>query len=393
MIDAAGADDDASRPDPSDAGTPAEFIDAMQRLKAWSGLGYRELEKRAAAAGEVLPRSTVTAALARDALPREELLAGFVRACGCGEQVGHWIAARRRIAARPGTTEVDDAPVPPPGGAPPAGRHTAALSADHDPHMPAVQPVGGGSRRPGSPVPSTELGPRRRGRIFAVVFAVTVTVAAAGWWGVDRSASGRPSAGLSASPLDPPVYRRASVADLTDFNDIDLDTGTVGAQKSDGMDFSVWGRANHLTARTIALVALLPGTGPETFQRCASTPARDRILQIHGLHDLPAGRNICVWTTDGRVAMLTLDRAPDAAGGALSFHYVVWQFGSAGPGRGPRAMAMGLSLRVNPSRHVALPGKISLRLPGQGHAFNVGAGRRSPAVGIPPVAVLRERHG
>jgi hypothetical protein len=321
VTDTAGSDDeDANRPDPSAAGTPAEFVDAMLRLKAWSGLGYRQLEKRAAAAGEVLPRSTVTAALARDVLPREDLLAVFVRACGCGAQLAQWIAARRRIAARPGSATSDPvqhvaaAPnrIPPDPVSPGFGTSSSVLTGD----TPAP-PLGG--------VPPATGSGRRRRRMLAVVLAAIVTVAAAGWWIADRSASVGSPAGPLVSPSDPPVYRQASVAALTDLNDIDLDTGTVGAQKSDGMDFSVWGRANHLTARTTVLVALLALPGPETFQRCASTPARDRIVQIHGLHDLSAGRNICVWTTDGRVAMLTLDRTPDAASGALGFHYVVWQ--------------------------------------------------------------------
>jgi hypothetical protein len=98
--DATVAADGAGRPDPASAGTPAEFVDAMRRLKDWSGLAYRQLEKRAAAAGDALPRSTLTVALTRDALPREQLVEALARTCGCGEdEVGQWVAARRRIAA------------------------------------------------------------------------------------------------------------------------------------------------------------------------------------------------------------------------------------------------------------------------------------------------------
>jgi tetratricopeptide (TPR) repeat protein len=103
MTDEAGPADDPIRPEPGTAATPVQFVAALQRLKAWSGLTYRQLEKHAAAAGDALPRSTLTAALTRDVLPREDLLAGFVRTCGCGdEEVERWIAARRRIAAAPG---------------------------------------------------------------------------------------------------------------------------------------------------------------------------------------------------------------------------------------------------------------------------------------------------
>jgi tetratricopeptide (TPR) repeat protein len=90
----------SGRPDPTTARTPGEFVDAMQRLKRWSGLGFRRLEQRAGAAGDALPRSTVTAALARDTLPREDLVAAFARTCGCGpDEVERWVATRRRLAA------------------------------------------------------------------------------------------------------------------------------------------------------------------------------------------------------------------------------------------------------------------------------------------------------
>jgi hypothetical protein len=100
MSDAADPAFAAGRPDPTTASTPGEFVGTMRRLKEWSGLAYRQLEKRAAAAGQVLPRSTLTAALTRDVLPREELVATFTRTCGCGDdEVRQWVAARRRIAA------------------------------------------------------------------------------------------------------------------------------------------------------------------------------------------------------------------------------------------------------------------------------------------------------
>jgi hypothetical protein len=94
--------DASGRPDPTQVSSPAEFVEAMRRLKRWTGWGYRRLEKRAAAAGQVLPRSTLTVALTRPTLPREDLVAAYVRACGCDEdEAARWVAARRRIAAAP----------------------------------------------------------------------------------------------------------------------------------------------------------------------------------------------------------------------------------------------------------------------------------------------------
>ncbi|NNN30956.1 hypothetical protein HLK59_11360 [Streptomyces sp. S3(2020)] len=76
----------------------------LRRLKAWSGLSYRELERAAAAAGEVLPYSTAATMLRRDRLPREAVLVAFLVACGLGaEDTRRWVAARRELAmgARP----------------------------------------------------------------------------------------------------------------------------------------------------------------------------------------------------------------------------------------------------------------------------------------------------
>ncbi|MEU8528049.1 helix-turn-helix transcriptional regulator [Streptomyces sp. NPDC048629] len=86
-------------PDPQGARTPAEFLARLQELKDWSGLTYRELSARAEAVGDVLPRSTVANMLTRAGLPREELLAAFVRACGTppGERET-WVVVRKELA-------------------------------------------------------------------------------------------------------------------------------------------------------------------------------------------------------------------------------------------------------------------------------------------------------
>lgn len=108
MIDTANPGD-TGRPDPATVVTAGEFVEALRRLKRWSGMGYRQLAKRAAVAGQALPRSTLTVALNRGTLPREDLVVAFVRTCGCDEEeVARWVGARRRIAAAGGS----DAPGP-----------------------------------------------------------------------------------------------------------------------------------------------------------------------------------------------------------------------------------------------------------------------------------------
>jgi lambda repressor-like predicted transcriptional regulator len=85
--------------DPAAARTPAEFVELMRALKDWSGLSYRQLSRRAAIRGDVLPHSTLAAALSRHHLPREELVAAFGRACALpADEVTRWVRARKALA-------------------------------------------------------------------------------------------------------------------------------------------------------------------------------------------------------------------------------------------------------------------------------------------------------
>ncbi|MEU6095991.1 XRE family transcriptional regulator [Streptomyces sp. NPDC047079] len=84
---------------PYEARDPAGFVESMRRLKERSGLTYRELEVKAARNGDTLARSTLADALGRTNLPRPDVLAAFVRACGDGERIGVWLDARERIAS------------------------------------------------------------------------------------------------------------------------------------------------------------------------------------------------------------------------------------------------------------------------------------------------------
>ncbi|WCN83961.1 ATP-binding protein [Micromonospora sp. LH3U1] len=111
-------------PNPNGINGPGEFIAALRQLRAWSDLSYRQLARRAEAAGEVLPASTTASMLARASLPRSDIVATFVRACGLdGAAVATWVAARNALAAataRPdGAAPVThDAPQPAPDGGP-----------------------------------------------------------------------------------------------------------------------------------------------------------------------------------------------------------------------------------------------------------------------------------
>ncbi|AEY94287.1 hypothetical protein SHJG_p1156 (plasmid) [Streptomyces hygroscopicus subsp. jinggangensis 5008] len=86
---------------PHAARDAAGFVEAMKQLKDQKGLAYRQLEEQAARNGDVLARSTLADVLRRSSLPRPDVLAAFVRACGEGQHVDSWLDARERIAVIP----------------------------------------------------------------------------------------------------------------------------------------------------------------------------------------------------------------------------------------------------------------------------------------------------
>lgn len=97
---------------PGGARTPAEYVALLRRLKEHSGLTFRQLEQKAAARGDVLARSTLADVLRRDALPRAEVVAALVRACGAGKDESAWLTARERIASTAGVVEGESSDSP-----------------------------------------------------------------------------------------------------------------------------------------------------------------------------------------------------------------------------------------------------------------------------------------
>ncbi|MFD7659638.1 hypothetical protein ACFV4N_37170 [Actinosynnema sp. NPDC059797] len=92
---------------PPDTDNPAEFVAALGELRRRTGLSYRELERRASRAGDVLPTSTLNTALTRNTLPSKQVVVAFLRAAGAtADTVTAWTAARAALAAdrAPATT-------------------------------------------------------------------------------------------------------------------------------------------------------------------------------------------------------------------------------------------------------------------------------------------------
>ncbi|MFC8295307.1 helix-turn-helix domain-containing protein [Streptomyces sp. NPDC057242] len=162
-------------PDPRGARSPAEFLARLRALKDWSGLTYGELSARAEARGDVLPRSTVANMLSRAALPREDLLTAFVRACGAGPAApDRWRTARRELAERRGygaadaEPEADAGPGPDarPAPAEPEPTDAAREEAPGAARAPGEAPGSGAARAPGeaptpgeAPIPGGVPGP------------------------------------------------------------------------------------------------------------------------------------------------------------------------------------------------------------------------------------------
>ncbi|MFE0380305.1 helix-turn-helix domain-containing protein [Streptomyces inhibens] len=98
---------------PADLRSTEEFMAALRALKARSGLTLRQLESRAADRGDVLPRSTVADILRKQTLPRPDLVAALVRACGDQDRLTEWTSAWKRLVcedpvADTGLTNTDD---------------------------------------------------------------------------------------------------------------------------------------------------------------------------------------------------------------------------------------------------------------------------------------------
>ncbi|MFE7130076.1 XRE family transcriptional regulator [Streptomyces sp. NPDC057638] len=158
--------------------TVREYVAALRALRDWSGLTYRQLAAKAEAAGEVLPSSTLAAALHRDTLPRPELVAALVRAVGLDETaVTRWVAARERARE----TALDAGPVPDPGAVTPDGAETGG---------------GGSAPPPGRPRP------RWRAAV-AVAALVALALAVALVVVLDRDQEPPGGAGASAVPRLP----------------------------------------------------------------------------------------------------------------------------------------------------------------------------------------------
>lgn len=161
-----------------------EYTAALRALKARTGLTLRELESRAAARGDVLPRSTVADLLRRRSLPRRETVAAFVRACGEEDRLAEWMATWERLACTdvPSTDETS----PRTGDGPVVGEQTPSSNPG-----PALQHHG---------APPAAAGSRRRPVIVVAAVTLAGAVTAGVLLGGDQMAIWSRATGNTAAP-------------------------------------------------------------------------------------------------------------------------------------------------------------------------------------------------
>lgn len=259
-----------SAPDPREATDAASFIAQLQALKDWSGLTYRELSARAAALGEVLPRSTVANMLARSTVPREELLTSFVRACGADpEALESWQTVRKELAVRgvyePSATDA------------PATDETATDdgTASDDGTATAVWPTAPAP----DPGPAAEL-PRprsRANRTLVGVVAVTglVLAAVSVVFALVREGDGdgaRSTAGAPVAPAAGDIHIRVIGSDLCLNERRGGRSGQIHQRTCEGADVPRYSLMD-LGAGTWRIVSDHPDYGPG----CSGIPTGGRI--------------------------------------------------------------------------------------------------------------------
>ncbi|MFY1632309.1 hypothetical protein ACN27F_03320 [Solwaraspora sp. WMMB335] len=69
---------DLPAPDPAEASTPDEYVDALKKLREWSGLSFREVAQRTEHLPKRVAPSTLCAALQRTSLPSRKLVESFL---------------------------------------------------------------------------------------------------------------------------------------------------------------------------------------------------------------------------------------------------------------------------------------------------------------------------
>ena len=161
--------DDAARDPVPQAATAGEYVALLRDVRRRSGLTYREISRRASAAGHWLPPSTLATMLGRATLPRERTVVALLAACGRpAADIERWIGLRHDIEAQLSErTEWPGQAAPSPDETHPGSTHPGTVPAE------PVAP-----RRPLARVYRAARPTRRRLRLGALALAGALTVGA-----------------------------------------------------------------------------------------------------------------------------------------------------------------------------------------------------------------------
>lgn len=226
--------------------TPAEFVESLCALRRWAGEpSLRRIQQLAGtttvAGGDVtyvLPRSTVSAVLRGDRLPRADFVDAFVAAClthrrrspeEIADSVEEWLVAWRTLSAGPELTDSSGPQVSGPGGGPdadsatPTGAASSTGAASGPSIPPTLAAVPGPAVVPGSALVTglvVATGPAAGSRPAAPTAVsgssvVAGTTAAAGRHELVRAATAgsiETDAPEPRPPLDPVHPSRGSMA-------------------------------------------------------------------------------------------------------------------------------------------------------------------------------------
>lgn len=274
-------------------GTVRQFGEGLQFLKDRVGVGDRELARRAAAMGYVLPRG---GALAPDALPREETVVALTRACGCGEgEVARWVAVHRRLARD------------------------------------AVLVRRSWWRRVGTALSWRGIAAWPLPARVVAVLVVAVGLPAGAFRLADNGArlldggAGTHAVvvgdGLAAPPelgADWALVLTVEQVTLPVGSSVELGTGRVGETGD------VMLAGPELAAAQYARIAVLPVGAPGDPRACADLPGTAWLAELP-LTGLATGSAVCAATADRRVAVIVVDRLPAGGrAGTLLAHYTLW---------------------------------------------------------------------
>ncbi|MEV4825025.1 peptidoglycan-binding protein [Micromonospora sp. NPDC049274] len=160
--------DDAVRDPVPQAATAGEYVALLRDVRRRSGLTYREISRRAAAAGHWLPPSTLATMLGRATLPRERTVVALLIACGRpAAEIERWVGVRHDIDAQLGErTGWADQAASSPDETPPDGTQPETVLAEAVPPRRSIPRVYGSAR------------PTRRLRLGALALASALTVGA-----------------------------------------------------------------------------------------------------------------------------------------------------------------------------------------------------------------------